>query len=303
MTGRFLRLYPAAWIAAVISLSLISLVPWAAYKAQGINVVPQLGALARSLMLVGDYFIASSYWTLPIELAFYLVVFLSLCTNGRFGLIAIARLLVLLSFPYLILLFLHEIRIVNVPWLDFGYGLKNMLLVRHGPFFAIGIYIWSYTTKRLLHNIDNLVFFVALMLAMLEITTKAMQVIDIYAVPQEGAVSLRFLITSTIIVFAIFLYGIYQSMQHRKTIQLSAACKRILRAAGLVTYPLYLMHEAAGGYVLHKTVGMLAFPVRIAMALAIAGCLAYVVSAFGEPMLRRYLRVLIVDPFVKAPTG
>lgn len=174
MTGRFLRLYPAAWIAAVISFSLISLVPWAAYKAQGINVVPQLGALARSLMLVGDYFIASSYWTLPIELAFYLVVFLSLCTNGRFGLIAIARLLVLLSFPYLILLFLHEIRIVNLPWLDFGYGLKNMLLVRHGPFFAIGIYIWSYTTKRLLHNIDNLVFFVALMLAMLEITTKAM---------------------------------------------------------------------------------------------------------------------------------
>lgn len=303
MTGRFLRLYPAAWIAALISFSVMSLVPWAAYKAQGINVVPQLGALARSLTLIGDYFIASSYWTLPVELAFYLVVFLSLCTGGRVTLIAVARLLVALSCPYLIFLFFHEIKLMELPWLDFGYGLKNMFLVRHGPFFAIGIYIWSYTTNRSLHNVDVLAACAAFMLAMLEITTRAMQVVGIYATAPEGAISLSFLIISSIAVFFLFLAGIHQSMLHRRTMYFSPAFKRVLRAAGLVTYPLYLLHEAVGGYVLHLTMGMAAFPVRIATALAVAILFAYVVSALGEPLLRRYLRAWIVDPLAGAPTG
>jgi exopolysaccharide production protein ExoZ len=70
--ARFLRLYPTAWICACISLAVIWSTGIAAYAALGINVYLGPGAVAGSVVLVWSKWLASAYWTLPIEIAFYL---------------------------------------------------------------------------------------------------------------------------------------------------------------------------------------------------------------------------------------
>jgi peptidoglycan/LPS O-acetylase OafA/YrhL len=152
--GRALRLYPAAWLAAALNAIVLILLPVSVYQSMGISVSPQIGALARSLTLVGGTALASAYWTLPIEISFYAVIFIVLLVGGRTRLKAIAKVLVLLSFPYLAALLLRQSHLINWPWLDLGYGMKNMLLVRHGPFFALGIFIWTTTQGISIKNSD-----------------------------------------------------------------------------------------------------------------------------------------------------
>jgi exopolysaccharide production protein ExoZ len=290
LVGRFLRLYPAAWLAALISFSIFMLLPWSAFKENGVNIVPQLGALARSLTLVGDYFLTSSYWTLPVELAFYLVVYLSMLTGGRVNLLWIARLLVMVSAPYLIFAFIHRLGLIDAPWLEFGNGLANALLVRHGPYFAIGIYIWMKIERRPLARSDNAVFILALSLSAIEIAIKSLILVTQNPVTAADPRNAFYMITFSLVTFSLFLYGIYFSMRYRETIQLSTQSKRILRTAGLMTYPFYLLHESVGGATLHMMGAKAPAVSTVLAAIVVSGAVAYLVCALGEPWLRKWLR-------------
>src|ERR1035438_2497818 len=61
VTSRFLRLYPTAWCAAIVSYPLFL---WTVGK-NGNKFLP----LFLSLVLLHGPFLASAYWTLPIELS------------------------------------------------------------------------------------------------------------------------------------------------------------------------------------------------------------------------------------------
>lgn len=294
MRGRILRLYPAAWIAAFLNLAIIVSIPGSAYEASGIFVLPEFDAFKHSFTLVGDYFLTTSYWTLPIELSFYSVILLALLTNGKVSLVAVARILILLSCPYLLAALAHQVGLVSLPWTDLQYGLKNALLVRHGPFFAIGIYIWHIDRNRSAGKADIVFIAISLALAIIEISLRAMQVLPFYAIGKSGAMTLHFLLVSSVLVFFAGLAWIHLSLRHRNVINLSGGAKNILRALGLMTYPLYLLHESVGGFVLYVfTQEMGPLMVRITVAIAIAGAAAYLVSTTGEPILRRYLRALL----------
>lgn len=293
LIGRFLRLYPAAWIAALISFSLFMMLPWSAFKENGVNIVPQLGALARSLTLVGEYFLTSSYWTLPVELAFYLVVYLSMLTGGRVSLLWIARLLVMVAAPYLIFAFIHRIGLINAPWLEFGNGLANALLVRHGPYFAIGIYIWMKIERRPLARIDNAVIILALSLSAIEIAIKSLILVAQNPVAGAESRGAFYMLTFSIVTFSLFLYGIYFSMRYRETLHLSKRSKHMLRTAGLMTYPFYLLHESVGGATLHVLGAKAPAVSTVLAAIIVSGAVAYLVCAFGEPLLRKRLQAAI----------
>jgi peptidoglycan/LPS O-acetylase OafA/YrhL len=280
--GRFLRLYPAAWIAAILSFVILLVVPREIYMENGVKVYPGGRAFVSSLTLLNGYFLASAYWTLQIELAFYLLVWLSLLTGGRVTLIALARALILLSCPYLVAYSAHAAGLVNWPWLDLEWGLKNALLVRHGPFFAIGIYIWWIAERRGIAQFDRVLIAVALLLAAIEIALRA----------ADGIPSIiKFVTVSSILAFASALPAIYLSMRHRGPLNLSAGIKNALRAAGLMTYPFYLLHETVGGFVLHQAGNYgLSLTLSISAALAATGVVAYAICMFAEPWLARRLR-------------
>ncbi len=173
LKSRFLRLYPAAWLAALVNFALLLAVPLAAFGAAGIWVDPSFRALGFSLALLGNTFLTSAYWTLPIELAFYALVLLAVAGGGARRFVPLARLLVLASVPYCVLLFCARTRGFELGWFEFGYGPKNMFLLRHGIYFAIGMYFWLMDGQGRLAPLDRALLALALAAAGLEMYARA----------------------------------------------------------------------------------------------------------------------------------
>ena len=283
--GRFMRLHPTAWIAALVSGAVLLLVPRSAYQALGIGVIPLLGAFVRSLSLLGDYALASSYWTLPIELSFYGLVLVSLLVGGAERLRTVARLLVVISVPYVALLSSTLLQGSDASSLDLGYGLKNMLLLRHGLYFAIGIYVWMVTSQRTLKSLDYILLWLAIGFSGLEILCRALQIQDNYASRTMTAMSLA---VCGFLLFLALLGVIHASLRYQAIWAPGARAKNWIRTAGLVTYPFYLIHEVVGGAALHyATSAGINRGTSVAIAIVIVGLVAYLIARHAEPVLRR----------------
>lgn len=293
LKSRFLRLYPAAWLAALVNFGLLLVVPAQVFGAAGIWVDPSLRALGYSLLLAGTTFLTSAYWTLPIELAFYALVLLSIIGGGERRFAAVARLLVAASSPYCVLLFLSRLDGFALGWFDFGYGPKNMLLLRHGIYFAIGIYFWLTHSGRRLALVDRLLLALALVAAGLEIGVRASQIVAGYAVGPQGPVGLGFLTAGALAIFALLACAIYLSLRHAATWIPPAGTATWVRTLGLVTYPYYLVHEILGGFVLTTALARGLGPLAgLAAAMAAIGLVAWLIARHGEPLLRRSIEQL-----------
>ena len=239
LKSRVLRLYPAAMITTVIGAGLL----WTGTGGPGVGRV----AVENSFFIkpVGPW-IARSYWTLPIEMFFYLVVFALIRLNIHNRLERLAIFLSFLSIPYNVYL----LGGVLGWWADSGlssnYGPVNIPLIRHGQFFALGIFIWlaSRHGGKLNHR---LLFVLAAAVAALEIwlTAKA-----------ETAPAWRsYLTTSTLYIEALVVWALAVAFLYCSAVgsiripALQGAGRKLklrslLRTVGLATYPLYLMHES-----------------------------------------------------------
>lgn len=287
--NRFLRLYPAAWIAAAISFAILSVVPAPAYYALGIGVNPEWRALASSVVLVGEDALATAYWTLPIEIAFYALVFIVLLW-GRSGLRAVARLLAVASGAYLVSLFYLVASTSGPGVLDLGYGLKNMLLLRHGVFFAIGIYLWMATQRQQLDRSDRVLFGLSLGAAALEIVCRSVSLTTIFAAGDAGPLDIGWVTVGALLSFAVLLAAIRVSLVNAQRWTPSARAGARIRMLGLVTYPFYLVHEVVGGAILVAATGNgLGRPAGLALAIAATLAVAWLIAAFAEPALRQAL--------------
>lgn len=287
--SRFLRLYPAAWVCAAISFAILSVVPWSAYQAQGIGVIPQPDALAGAIMLVGQTALATAYWTLPIEIAFYGAILLAML-GGGIALPVVARLLALVSGAYIVALSYMVATTAGPGALDLGYGLKNMLLLRHGVFFAIGIYLWLAAQGRRLGRSDQALLVLSLAAGMLEIICRAASLEDIFAAGEEGRPDITWVIVAALLVFAALLAAIFASVSNASRWAPSARAGATMRTLGLLTYPFYLLHEVVGGAVVHAATDHdLDRPASLLLATAAALAIAWLVAAFAEPTLRDFL--------------
>ncbi|MDY0977073.1 acyltransferase [Massilia sp. CFBP9012] len=285
--NRFLRLYPAAWVAAAISFAILSVVPTPAYYALGIGVNPEWWAFASSVMLVGEDALATAYWTLPIEIAFYALVFIALL-RGRVRLRAVARLLAVASSAYLVSLFYLLVTTSGPGVLDLGYGLKNMLLLRHGVFFAIGIYLWMATQRQPLDRSDRVLFGLSLAAAALEIVCRSVSLTTIFAAGDAGPLDIRWVTVGALLAFAALLAAIRVCLVNAKRWTPSARTAARIRMLGLVTYPFYLVHEVVGGAMLVVASDRgLGRPAALTLAIVATLAVAWLIAAFAEPALRR----------------
>jgi len=288
LRSRFLRLYPAAWLAAIVNFGLLLAVPVATFGAVGVWVDPSLKGLAFSLALLGNTFLTSAYWTLPIELAFYALILLSIVGGGARRFVAVARLLVVASLPYVVFLFAATRSAGALGWFDFGYGPKNMLLLRHGIYFATGMYFWLLNSRHRLAGIDWLLLALALAGAGLEIHTRAAQIVSSYAVGAHGPLSIGFLVAGALAIFAACTCGIFVALRHAQAWVPPARLATLVRTLGLVTYPFYLLHEILGGFMLHAGLSRgLPHAAALALAMAAVGVVAWLIVRHGEPVLRR----------------
>jgi exopolysaccharide production protein ExoZ len=316
--NRFLRLYPTAWCAAIVSYPLFL---WAVGK-NGSNFRP----LFLSLVLLHGPFLAGAYWTLPIELSFYFLVFLLIKSNGFDNIQWLAIILILWSTPYLLTLSLNTRGLVHWSWIDFSHGAWNMSLLRydhyfglgilvwlfkdnwgmsllrHGPYFGLGILVWLFKEKR----IDKLGFLaaaLAFVLGFMEIYARAVQLSPEFARSAHllGKPWTHLAIWSNI-AFLLGFAAILLSVKFNHLFPANAVMRRTVRQLGLMTYPFYLLHERVGGYVVYQLnrVGVAHLP-GVMLALICTGAISLIIASFFEPALRGLLRqnVGVLNPTPK----
>jgi len=294
---RFARLYPAALGCALMNFAVLRPFGHVA-AAQHLHVHAGLGDLARSILLLRGPFLVSALWTLPVELAFYAIILLVLIVGRIHRVTALAGLLILWSGLYLIPFALTEYGMSPIHVGPLGYGSQNLILLRHGCFFGTGMLIWHVLSQRS-RAIDFATLAGGIILCWLEIIARSAELKLEYAYPIRiwGLAGVA-LVTFTLALFAIWLLG--KTNDHLK---LNEATKRVLRRIGLMTYPLYLMHEAVGGvaYGLLRQTGVgQGLALLAGLLLSLLASLLVVESI--EPWLRRRL-LEVVHPMLARLTA
>jgi peptidoglycan/LPS O-acetylase OafA/YrhL len=291
LARRILRLYPAVWICTTLSLLALLLyrtdpqifIPFPQYAS-----VP--GLLQRYLfslaLLPKVDLIDSVYWTLPIEMAFYGVIFLMLLARRISRLPVLACFLTFYSGLYVLLMLLPHFD-SHLPELLPAFivthrVMAQLLLLQHGCVFATGIWIYLLTRRLSIMRWAGLTFAVAFSIG--EILLQA----SIYKA--QGMIFL----TGPWAQVVVWIAGLAIIGLSLRRPGVNRQKNRWTRKLGLMTYPLYLIHNAVGEtliwVLLDHGVGKY---IGVAIAVVLSLSLAFLISSFGEPAIRRRLRPLL----------
>jgi peptidoglycan/LPS O-acetylase OafA/YrhL len=218
LKGRMLRLYPSAWICATVTLIVIVL-------SGGTNLATSY--LHSMALLPKGPWISPVYWTLAVEICFYSLVFLLLVFNRFADIGWLAMALTGFSAVYIFAATLGVLRELES---------LNVVLVRHGCMFALGIWIWLSTVRRL-----SVAEYTGVAVAILA-TAAEIRLTGHKFLPREvlgegyvfTPIAVWFVVVAAI---AYFMTG----TASRRLPRLAG-----FRTLGLMTYPLYLVHDISG---------------------------------------------------------
>lgn len=232
VTNRFLRLFPLFWILCTFTYILTLVVP-------GTETVTFIEYL-RSMTMLGDLFnkiagytrlIDPSYWTLTVELIFYIGIgmftYLFSYKNIRYFL----SLWLLLS----VMAFFFKV--------DHNFYVK-LLLVRHASYFIFGGALLLITTKQAKNSFENYFDWTILLLSSIFSTYIYPRALEPYYTvnPLDTkivmALHILFFITIPILVY------LSPYIKNKKVISFFAIL-------GGITYPLYLLHQKIGNAILN----------------------------------------------------
>jgi peptidoglycan/LPS O-acetylase OafA/YrhL len=280
--SRVLRLYPAAWICALIGLGVVACIH---------HQVPDLGLRFVDSFLLSPVgpFLASAYWTLPVELAFYIMIFFLLLAGAFAQLELFAISMCIASVTYISIYAMQCSGRFNFPFLEFGYDWPNMTLLRHGIYFGAGMLIWLWSEQRISRaGWGALVLAVAA--APLEITCRTAELAPKLAAPLPLERVWPVPILVWLAALGVIIWSAKWEIHWRRP---SRVWLVIARSAGLATYPLYLLHEEFGTAArnLFWKSG-LTLTASVASSILATIILALVVSHLIEPVLRRIMRGL-----------
>jgi peptidoglycan/LPS O-acetylase OafA/YrhL len=265
LKGRAVRLYPVVWVCASCTFAALLLIakdPIAAL------IIPYLRSL---LLFPRGGWVDGVYWTLAVEIAFYILMFVVLLFR-QFGFLhRVAYVLSFYSATFLALdaairlgialpfrIVIEQSAIYNVP---------PIFLLRHGCLFAVGIWLWiarngQMTTYRWLG------LSTALIAGGAEVYSRAIEITTTVpaAAGQLPVIPLAIWVAATL---AIFVFGF--AGEH--LVPTSERARTTLRYAGVMTYPIYLLHNIVGA-----GIGRLLITAGVEPWMAIASALILVVS-------------------------
>jgi peptidoglycan/LPS O-acetylase OafA/YrhL len=284
--SRFTRLVPAAWVCATITLIAWLLIDVGTPSSH-------LRAYAKSVAFVPiPAWIDSVYWTLGVEIAFYALV-LALVASNRFRWLK----------PVMCAIGL----VSSLFWFGYGYAamdresalfewfsavqwsrLAQLSLLHHGVFFAIGVLLWMQLMRK--SSRDQLLWL------LLFIAGGCMQI--------SADSNLKFektgFVLSPLLACAIWLGALlllfWMVKNNDRVRALPERALLTLRRLGLVTYPLYLLHNVTGGAVLGALLGW-GFGATDALLLTIVLIIAlsWWVSVTPEPALQKATRTTLTS--------
>lgn len=260
LISRAMRLLPILWLSTAIGVAILI-----AFGTEDAGQVIRR-ALFTAALVPGGPHLDVVVWTLVVEVIFYGLIWALLASARQHvgsSLIGFARIISVAS-------------LVTLAAEQVGYSLGNLiptlLLLHHGAFFAMGIFIWAYGAHRRPFDIFAIIAVASCLLEIFDATNGR---------NIEGGTSYTFLLPAA--VWALAVAAIMYGATHLKP-----AASRLVRMAGLMTYPIYLTHQTVGGAVIALAHHRLDLPFIVALALGFAAVL--LVSAtlveLVEPRLR-----------------
>lgn len=267
LRGRVLRLVPAAWLCASITLVASGVVfgqwPWAAW-ARTVAFVPQ--------RLPVD----PVYWTLAIECVFYAVLAIAIATTR----VRVATIGVVTGTWSLGFWIAAGVGGLATPDL-FGW---HLCLAWHGIYFALGIALWECWSRP--PDALRCAWLATLGLAAWAEVGVGTAINGRLPAPAMTLVP-HMAVTAAVALIAVAprLQGVLTRSR-----QLVAAAS----ALGAMTYPLYLVHQLVG-LALIVALARTGMPVEIARAVALGLVvgLAWAIARYAEPALRRALAAVL----------
>jgi peptidoglycan/LPS O-acetylase OafA/YrhL len=277
--SRFLRLVPAAWICSSITMAVL--------LANGTGYA-SIGELAKSWLKAVIFYpfrgwIDTAYWTLGIEIGFYAVVLAVIAAGMSNRIFKVIGLIGLVSSAFWILAFAAENTLGTIDSLPRVaiFRVTDLLLLQHGSFFALGAFLCLAKYRRL-SGLELGCMVVFVIGGLLEIRFVAHVVDNLTGVHQPAVMPmLTWFICTTAIAASIRWNGVLAGFGPRFV--------RIMRLMGLMTYPLYLLHQFVGYVIIDTMRQYVADSAALAIAIAVCLFLAFVLSRYVEPVVRNIL--------------
>jgi peptidoglycan/LPS O-acetylase OafA/YrhL len=268
LRSRILRLVPAVWICGTITLGLALAIH---------DRTPEIlwQAWARSVLFfpLGEH-IDGPYWTLPIECSFYLLVLVLIALKAIDWLEWVFLAVAATGLGFCTWIFFVHPELNGLSWNPW----TQITLLVNGAEFAVGIFLWAILFKGLS----------TLRIAGLAIglSAGAMEVNNWMVLPQDHALGVALWILSIIAIIVSVRYNEWI------VLRLSPRGRAIIRQVGLLTYPLYLLHELAGS-ALMAGLASLGVPHVACLGIAVVTMItvALVIARYGETWLRKWLFV------------
>lgn len=243
VVSRFSRLFPAYWAAIALTASVVYTIG-----------LPQQKLPLRDLLLnltmvqqfAGAEHLDGSYWTLQVELFFYaqMLAMFVLGLLGRIRWVIVFWLLLAVAYG----------ESMQFHW-HFSYTMRELFIVRHIPFFALGILFYRIHTRMPDRSID---------LSLIGLCLLAIGV----------AMPAVFLLVAAICcaIFGLFVAGALR--------WLATPAFALL---GTLSYSIYLLHQAIGIAVIHRVeeAGVhsgIAIVLAVALVLALAAAITFLVE-------------------------
>ncbi|MGR9391992.1 acyltransferase family protein [Rhizobium leguminosarum] len=278
LKGRILRLYPAVWICASLTLIVIA--------TQDVNRRIIKNYLRSVTLYPGGPWIDGQYWTLACEICFYALVFIMCAMGQKARMPALALGLSLASTVFIALLYaLPDSDILAIftetAWraIPFYYGCQ----------FAIGIYIWLLSQARM-----SRISWVGLICALVTGAAQIYMAGENTSERTLAAAGHSFSPLPAVAIWVAGLISIVASVTYAKQIsRLPTALLQSVKTLGSMTYPLYLLHFAIGVQLLDWLTSLGMTPLlALALAVAIVCAISLAVCKWGEPPIRSVLRLV-----------
>lgn len=252
VVSRFSRLYPAYWTCVLLTSGIILLMGLPGKEPTTLQVLVNMTML-QQLLFFKD--VDGVYWTLLVEMIFYVSMFVLLVTSQLHRILSI--LLVWLAIAAM------QIGIERFTTLRIPYTAEMFLNLKYIPHFALGIAFYQYR-KTSSHTPASLLVIIS----------------SVSVVAFSGDLVATFACLAFILLFQLFL--------HEK---LRFLATKPLLFLGTISYPLYLLHENIGFVVIRQfTAYGLNINICIAIATLTSLVLAALVTRYVEVPAMRYIR-------------
>lgn len=276
MRSRFLRLWPVV----IVSSCFAAIVEYAVFEQSLINVL--------ILWLKTVFFhplppwLMGQFWTLGIEVMFYALLLVLIVIGRVRWLPQLGGVLIAISAAY------WCVRILNGGTDPIG-RITQLLLFQHGAYFGVGIILAARMSLR-----PARWHFPALLVALV---TAAVQ-IKAAAGWEAGHAGLAVYWPIPLAIYVIGVALVWVSMAHNESVvdRIGLSGAHFVRRLGIMTYPLYLIHNHVGKPVILAALDMgVSLELAIALAMLSALAVAWCIAALLEPPLyswisRRYDR-------------